>query len=124
MEQIIFNLNNSKFFTGCAMMCMNIGSRYITMDLPHSLDNLFKHIWLRRLVIFCIAFVATHDIKISLLITLIYILLFSLLLNEKSKVCILPNKYLDLNKDGMISKEEIDRAKKILSDYQKLINKQ
>ena len=117
MDSTLMFLNNSKLFNGCAMMIMNVGGKYMNLDLPHSLDNIFQNIWIRRLVIFCIAFVATRDIKISLLITLLFILIFTVLLNEKSKGCILPINYLDFNKDGVISKEEVMRAKEILAKY-------
>ena len=116
MEDIILILNNNKLLTGCAMIIMNIGSKYIQTDLPKSLDNIFRHIWLRRLVVFCIAFISTHDIKISIIITLLYILLFTILLHEDSSACILPKQYLDFNKDGIISKDEIDKAKLILAN--------
>jgi hypothetical protein len=100
---------------------MNVGSRYIGMDLPKSLDNIFQHVWLRQLVVFSIAFVATHDIKISIFITLLFILIFTILLNENSKGCILPKHYIDFNKDGKISDDEIARAKKLLNDNTKKI---
>lgn len=123
MDQLIFHINNNKIFAGCAMIIMNIGGRYISKDLPHSLDNIFKNILIRRLVIFCIVFIATRDIKISFLITLVYILLFSILLNEKSGMCILPKSYLDFNEDGVISNEELIKAKYILDKYKKLYKK-
>lgn len=93
MEVLFECLNNSKLFTGCMMMFMNVGSRYIVKDLPKSLDQIFDNIWIRRFVIFCIAFIATHDIKISILITLASIILFTYLLNENSKCCILPEHF-------------------------------
>jgi hypothetical protein len=117
MEYIIYYLNNDKIFMGCSMMLMNIGGKYMHQELPKSLDKIFENKWLRRLVIFCVAFVSTRDIKISLFITLIFILLFSILLNENSKGCILPKKYLDFNDDGIISPEEIKKAKEILKKY-------
>lgn len=114
-----FYLNNSKFFTGCTMMLMNIGGKYMGHDLPKSLDNLFKNEWLRRLVIFSIAFVSTHDIKISILITLLFILIFRILLNEKSQGCILPKEYIDFDDNGNVSYEEVIKAKEILKKYKK-----
>ena len=62
-------------------------------DLPDTLDEIFEIKLMRRLVVFAIAFVATHDIKTSLLITLLFILLFSYLLDRKSRVCILPQPF-------------------------------
>jgi len=118
MMDIIFQcLENSKIFTGCAILFMNIGGKYVSKDLPKSLDVLFENIWLRRLVLFFIVFMTIRDIKKSLLITLIAIILFNHLLNENSPNCILPQKYLDFNKDGKVSDNELERAKNILLEH-------
>lgn len=107
-------INNSKIFAACAMIMMNIGGKYIQMDLPKSLDTIFQNIWMRRLVIFAIAFVATRDVRTAFFITLLFILIFSVMLNEKSQGCLLPETYLDLNKDGKVTPDEIEKAKQIL----------
>ena len=117
MEAILVNLNNSKILTGCAMILMNVGGKYVSYELPKSLDILFELHWLRIVVIFCIIFIGTHDIKISFFLTLLFILVFRILLNEESPVCVIPPKYLDFNKDGIVTKEEVERAKKILYHY-------
>jgi len=117
------HLNNSKILVGFALILINVGSKYISYDLPKTLDNIFKHSLLRKIVVFSIVFISTRDIKISLLITLLYILLFSILLHEDSDLCILPEQYLnfkkdfDLNDDGKISKDEIETIKKIIKQY-------
>ena len=123
MEYALANLNNSKIFAGCTMLLMNIGGKYIATDLPKSLDKIFSNIWVRRFVIFCIAFIATRDIKISIFITLIFIIVFTILLNENSMSCILPKEY----KSTKITQREADEAKKTLEKYiaekKKLIKK-
>lgn len=119
MDPIFYYLNNSKFFAGCTMMLMNIGGKYMGHDLPKSLDNIFKNEWLRRLVIFSVAFVSTRDIKISILITLLFVLVFRILLNEKSKGCILSQEYIDFDESGNVTYEEVIKAKEILKKYKK-----
>ena len=106
-----------KIFTGCAIILTNIGSKYIQRDLPKSLDNIFDNIWFRRLIIFCLIFISTRDIKISILITILYILIFTTLLHENSKACILPKKYLDFNKDGIVSEDELIKARQLLKQH-------
>jgi hypothetical protein len=76
-------INNNKLLGGCAMILMNIGSRYIIADLPKNLDRIFESMWMKRLIVFCIAFIATRDIKIAFFITLLFIILFNYLLHEK-----------------------------------------
>ena len=67
---------------------------------------------MRRVLVFTIVFIATRDIKVSALLTLFFIVFITGLLNGKSKYCILPKSYkdLDLDGDGEISPEEIKTA--------------
>jgi len=79
---IIAILNNNKVFAGCMMILMNIGGRHILTDLPKNMDKVFDNVWMRRFIVFCIAFVATRDINIAIFIMLMYILLFTYMLDE------------------------------------------
>ena len=76
-------------------------------------------------LIFAIAWTATKDIIISLIVTATFHILATHLLNEESKYCIIPNawrnfeKILDQNGDGEITEEEIKKAKEILEKARK-----
>ena len=61
-------------------------------------------------------------IKISLILTAVFVIIFLNLLNENSDYCILPDSFrkLDRNKDGIISNEEIVHAYNILRKAGKL----
>lgn len=115
MNKYINILNNSKLFYGIMMMLMNITSRYIDIDLE-SHKVFFKSKFIRRLAIFTVAFIATKDIYISLIITGLFVIIVLHLFNIKSKYCILPQyiKNIDYNKDGVISIDEIKKAYNIL----------
>ena len=115
MDSLAF-LNASKLFGGTAMLLMNLGGRHIIKDVPDFFDEIFEHPIARRFIVFCIAFIATRDIKISALITLIFIILFSYLLKEDSKMCIIPEKFL---KRREISKQEYLKALDVVKKYQK-----
>lgn len=87
-RNIVSFLNSSPFVSGCVMLIMNIGGKYVIMDIPKGMNNFFAHPWIRKLTIFCIAFVATKNIKTALLISLLFILFSRFLMNEKSNCCI------------------------------------
>ena len=110
-------LNTNKYFTGIMMILLNIGSRYVAMDLSETQQRILGDVWVRRALVFTIVFIATRDIKVSLLLTLMFVILISGLFNGKSRYCILPKSYLELDKDndGEISPEEIKAA------YEKLV---
>ena len=80
----------SLLLNGCLMLLMNIGGRYLQIELPKSLEYLFKkYMILRWLIIFAISYVATKNVKISILLTLIFILVFKYLLNTDKKSCLI-----------------------------------
>jgi len=119
---LILYINNSKLFAGCIMILMNLGGKYVSKDVSRAADNILDTKLTRRFLIFCIAFVATRDVVSSIIIMLLFIVIFSYFLNENSNYCILPKKYIiniDENKDGIISKEEIEKSKKLLDKISK-----
>lgn len=119
---LILHINNSKLFAGCIMILMNLGGKYVSKDVSRAADNILDTKLTRRFLIFCIAFVATRDVVSSLIIMLLFIVIFSYFLNENSNYCILPKKYIiniDQNRDGIISKEEIEKSKKLLDKLSK-----
>ena len=118
-------LNDSKFFMGAVMIMMNIASKHISIDLTPSQQKYFKNNVARQLLIFAIAWSATKDIFIALVITACFHVLAMHLLNEDSRFCIIPNawrqfeKVLDLDGDGEVTDEEIRKAKEILEKARK-----
>ena len=119
---LILHINNSKLFAGCIMILMNLGGKYVSKDVSRAADNILDTKLTRRFLIFCIAFVATRDVVSSIIIMLLFIVIFSYFLNENSNYCILPKKYIiniDQNRDGIISKEEIEKSKRLLDKLSK-----
>ena len=118
-------LNDSKFFMGAVMIMMNIASKHINIELTPSQQKYFKNNIARQLLIFAIAWSATKDIFIALVITACFHVLAMHLLNEDSRFCIIPQawrqfeKVLDLDGDGEVSDEEIRKAKEILEKARK-----
>ena len=81
-------LNTSPFVSGCVMLIMNLGGKYVMMDIPKGMHYFFEHPGIRKLTVFCIAFVATRNIKTALLVALIFILFSRFLMNETSTCCL------------------------------------
>ena len=116
----IYSLNNSKFFAGFVMLIMNIGSKYVSIELSDSQEKYLKYNLGRQLLIFAILWMGTRDIVIALVLTCIFILFADYLFNENSRYCLLPESYkelekeLDKNNDNKISHKEIQDAIKVL----------
>ena len=113
-------LNNSKFFAGLVMIMLNIGSKYITVELSKNQEEYLKNNIGRQMLIFAISWMGSRDILIALALTAIFTVLTDHLFNEESSLCIIPKKYrqyqhlLDLDKDMVVTDDEIKKATEIL----------
>lgn len=110
------SLNSSKILIGIAMIVFNIGSKFLVIDMSKSQQQFFKNIVIRRLTLFCIFFVATRDIGISLILTATFIILAFNIFNEDSKYSVLSKSSFY---DNIYTKEEYDMSKKIITEYEK-----
>jgi len=122
IQNITQGINNNKYFYALTMILLNMGARYIEMDLVDNHRRFLSSKLLRRIIIFTVAFVATRDVVASLIVTASFVIIVLNLFNTNSKYCIIPQSYLDIdsNKDGTISPDEIKRAYDILKKAGKL----
>lgn len=113
------HLNESRFFTGCIMILLNIGGKYIANDIPKSAERIMSHWLMRLVVVFAVVFGSTRDVMISVEITIIFIIVFKFLLNEESKLYMIPKNTIeiDTDKNGQVSIEEIEKAQTVLDSY-------
>jgi len=113
-------LNNSKFFAGIVMIMLNIGSKYITIELSENQKQYLENSIARQLLIFSIIWMGTHDIYLSIGLTAAFIVLTEYLFNEESDFCILPSSLkkfqhvLDKNNDNYVSDKEMHDAIRVL----------
>ena len=118
------SLNNSKFFTGLVILMMNIGSKYVTIELSKSQEEYIRYNLAREFLIFSMVWMSTRDIITSILVTAAFIILADYLLNENCKYCILPNKYkYILNKrlhpEDQVTETQLNQALQILEKARK-----
>ena len=113
-------LNNSKFFAGLVMIMLNIGSKYVTVELSKNQEEYLKNNIGRQMLIFSISWMGSRDILVALALTAIFTILTDHLFNEESSLCIIPQKYrqyqhlLDLDKNMIVTEDEIKKATEIL----------
>lgn len=111
--QTFNNLNQSKYFAGIMMLILNLGSKYITMELSESQDELLRNKIIRRFLVFTVVFVATRDILVSLILTGIFIILVSGLFNENSNYSLVTKPVI-----SNVNEEEYRQALKIVKSYE------
>lgn len=136
IDLFFMELASNKIFNALIMITMNIGGKYLAMELPTNIDKLFQtHQALRYMVIFAICFMATRDIKYAIFMALVVILIFRFLLNETSSYCMLKQEYFEnmekkeqpvqtviqtmqpQSPTGLISEEEFLKAREMIEKY-------
>lgn len=116
----INSLNSSTFFAGIMMICLNIGSRYIQLNLDESTESYIKYALTKEIMVFTISWMATRNIYMSLGLTAVFIVLADFILNEKSRYCLLPKKFIrsrrmnELVDNKILSEKEINDALELL----------
>jgi len=93
LHNAVMTLNSNKFFSGIVMLILNIGSKYITINLSDSQEDYLKNNVSRQILIFAIVFIATKDIYISITLTAAFLVLSDHLFNEESRFYILPKRF-------------------------------
>ena len=122
LDKFFNYFNQNKYFYRMMMILMNLGSKYIVMDMSTSHNAILSGKIMRRVLIFTILFIATRDMKASLVMTAVFVVLVLNLFNDKSKFFVLPEsyKFVDANMDGEITPDEIARAYRILKKTGKI----
>ena len=99
-------LAENKIFIGLVMIMVNVGARFIIEELSDEHREIAKGDIFRKLVVFCSVFMATRDIVISLIVTIIFVVLMNeILKTEKKEV----GDKKDDKKGGSFAKQELDK---------------
>ena len=116
LDTLFSTLNNSKYFSGIMMLLLNVGGKQVSNEISSFQENILNHKVVRRLLVFVVVFIATKDVKISLIVTISFIVIVTGLFNEESKYCVIPKDKVGNTKK--ILKEEYLMAKQIVKQYE------
>jgi len=116
----IDSINSSTYFAGLMMLVLNLGSKYITIELSKTQQEYLRNSIGRQFMIFTIIWLGIRDILKSLVLTAVFTILADYLFNEDSKMCIVSQQMqnikaaIDTNNDDNVSDIEISNALKVL----------
>lgn len=113
------SLDNNKLLAGISIVMLNIGSRYLVLDLSENTKELLQLSIIRRITLFCIFYLGTRSFKMSILLTAGFVIISAGLFNEKSKYCVLPQteKQKKNVQQKNVSIEEYKKALETVNNY-------
>lgn len=88
LEHAFMAINTNPYFIGLMMLLLNLGGRFLGMEISKEQEKVFQNPWVRRALVFTVLFVATRNIFVAGIMTIFVLLLMSFLLNENSDLCL------------------------------------
>jgi hypothetical protein len=119
IEILIASFNTNPYFIGLMMLFMNLGGRFLAMEVTKGQEKFFQNPWVRRMLIFTVIFIATRNIFVAFWLSLVVILIVGLLFNENSALFVLApqQKKQEVDSSGnttaVLTPEEADMYRKL-----------
>tara|TARA_B100000941_G_scaffold278447_1_gene242795 strand:- start:39 stop:419 length:381 start_codon:yes stop_codon:yes gene_type:complete len=98
-------LSENKIFIGFAMILVNVGARFIIEELSDDHRDIVKSDLFRKIVIFASVFMATRDIIVALIVTIVFLILINEVLRSPDE----ETKQDDSKKGGSFVKQQLDK---------------
>lgn len=84
LEAVIAGINTNPYFIGLMMLLLNLGGRFLGLEVTKEQERFFQHPWIRRALFFTVLFVATRNVMVAFVMTIFVVLFVSILFNENS----------------------------------------
>jgi hypothetical protein len=91
LSSVIMTLNTNPYLIGMLMILLNLGGRFLSLELTKKQEEFLQQRWLRPLLFFTVIFVATRNIAVAFWITLLFFFIVWVLANENSPFCLIPS---------------------------------
>lgn len=88
LENFLQIFNTNPYFIGMMMLILNLGGRFISLEVTKKQEQFLQLPWVRRVLIFTVLFVATRNIWVAFWTTVAVVLFLGYLFNENSSLCI------------------------------------
>jgi len=88
LENAFMAINTNPYFIGLMMLLLNLGGRFLGMEVSKEQEKIFQNPWVRRALFFTVLFVATRNVFVAAIMTVFVLLFVSFLFNENSSLCL------------------------------------
>lgn len=87
-DSFIMAINANPYFIGFMMLMLNLGGRFIGLELTKSQEAFLQNVWVRRALIFIVLFMGTRNVLVAFWMWLAVVFLLGYVLNENSSMCL------------------------------------
>lgn len=87
----ILQMNTNPYLIGMFMLLLNLGGRFLSLELTKKQEAFLQSSWLRPLLFFTVIFIATRNLVAAFWITLLFFFVIWVVANENSPFCMVPS---------------------------------
>ena len=87
-EATLSKIASSPYSLAIAMFLINVGNRFLPLEITKGQEAFLNQPWFRRIIIFIIFFLATRNFVTAFWLTSVVVLCVGYLFNENSSLCI------------------------------------
>jgi hypothetical protein len=84
IETALAAFNTNPYFIGVTMILLNLGGRFLAMEVSKEQEKFFQTTWVRAILIFVVCFVATRNVSVAFWLSIVAIIVLRYIFNEKS----------------------------------------
>jgi hypothetical protein len=88
LDTLLSIFNSNPYFIGIMMLILNLGGRFISLEVTKKQEQFLQLPWVRRILIFTVLFVATRNLWVAFWTTVVVVLFLGYLFNENSALCL------------------------------------
>ena len=115
-KDVLAGINGSKLVLGIALLIMNFGAKHVGTIFTPAQEALMQRQMGAELLVFAMAFTSSRDVVLALVLTALFSIGRSHLLNESSPMCIMPHYLGQLRSSPKrVSTADVEAAKATLA---------
>jgi hypothetical protein len=88
LDVVMASVNSNPYFIGLMMLLLNLGGRFLALEISKEQEKFLSHPIVRRFFLFAVLFVGTRNLIIAAGLTVIVIIMLGYLFNENSELCL------------------------------------
>jgi hypothetical protein len=91
ISSTIMMMNANPYMVGMFMLLLNLGGRFLALELTKKQEAFLQAAWLRPVLFFTVIFVATRNLAAAFWVTCLFFFLIWVVANENSPFCMIPS---------------------------------
>lgn len=91
LSQGILFVNTNPYIIGCFMLILNLGGRFLSLELTKKQEEFLAAPWIRPALFFTVVFIATRNLAAAFWVTLLFFSIIWVVANEHSPYCLIPS---------------------------------